>query len=138
MTTHSRKVFEALKTGLETALAGKATVHEDENRPQKIGVGIVVLRQGEPGEAQVILSPRAYSYDHDFRVETVAPTQEALGEILGLIDRWIEENRSLSGLTDWLEPTAPQQDVAEVFGTAESPYALFDIVASYTTPSPLG
>lgn len=138
MTTHSRKVFEALKTGLETVLAGKATVHEDENRPQKIGRGIVVVRQGEPGEAQVVLSPRSYSYDHALSVEITAHSQDDIGTILGLIDGWVEANRSLTGLTDWLEPTAPRQDVAETFGTAEHPYALFDIVASYTTPSPLG
>lgn len=137
MSLHSSKVINAILTGLSAALTGVAQVSEEESRQIDLDTGAVIIRRGEAGEPDVILSPRSYAYEHLIPLEIVAPSRAEVDRILGLIGDWIDANRSLGGLCDWLDSDAPKTDVAEQFGTDTYPYALVDLAASYTTPSPL-
>ncbi len=137
MSLHSSKVIAAVVTGLTAALTGKAEVLDGESRQQDVGTGLVVVQHGEIGEPQVFLSPRSYGYEHAITLDVTAPSRGEVDTILGLIRDWIEADRSLGGLTDWLDVEAPQTGGAETFGSAGHPYALVELVASYTTPSPL-
>jgi|GEM_PF-2945912 len=137
MSLHSSKVIAAVVTGLTAVLSGKAEVLDDESRQQDVGIGLVIVQHGEIGEPQIILSPRSYGYEHAITLDVTAPTRADVDAILGLIRDWIEADRSLGGLTDWLDVQAPQTGNAETYGSASHPFAVVELVATYTTPSPL-
>lgn len=133
----SEAVLQALATGFTTVLASLATVERNTQPPERLNKALVIIRDGDPGQPAVILSPRAYSYDHAVRVEVGAASAEDLDVVLTAIDAFIEANRALDGLTEWLEATAPETDVEEPSGARPLHYALFDLTASYTIPTPL-
>lgn len=135
--TRATSVLEAVINGLSTALTGTAVVAGEDKRPQNLSGPTVVVALGDPGEADVTLSPRRYSYDHTVSLDIMAPTRAEVDAAIAAIDDWVEANRSLGGLTDWLEANAPEPDKSELFGTDSLEAALIDLVATYTLPSPL-
>lgn len=133
----SEAVLQALETGLKATLGVLATVERNTQPPERLKKPLVIIRDGEAGQPQVMLSPRAYSYDHAVRVEVGAASAEDLDAVLTAIDAFVEANRALNGLTEWLEATAPETDVEEPSGALPLHFALFDLTASYTIPTPL-
>ncbi|MFZ3484274.1 hypothetical protein [Sphingomonas sp. 3-13AW] len=99
--------------------------------------GRVVIRSGEPGEPEVDLCPLVYHYEHRIPIEVTGATEEDVDRMMGRIGDQIEADRTLGGLCDWLEPTGPNTD--DIYGEGANPArgGDFDLVASYSTTSPL-
>ena len=105
---------EDVLSALFTLLAGVggATVARNMSLPTRIpAAGLVILRDGTPGEPEVSLSPLTYHYDHEAVVEVIVQgqaTQDAsFDAICVAIGLRLASNRTLGGLCDWLEGAAP-------------------------------
>lgn len=117
----------------------------DDAPPARIGpYGRAIVRSGDPGAPEIDLSPVAYHYAHRIPVELVFPpaagvlSERTVTLALGQIAPLIEADRTLGGLCDYLEATAPTTGDVFAEGTGRPPRgAVFDIIASYSTSSPI-
>jgi hypothetical protein len=140
------EVLEAVATMLAAALDGAQFVRFDEVAGDAARVpdgGRVVMEAGDMGKPDVDLSPPTYWYRHAIPVtvaryaESYMTGDEAVDALLGRIDTGIAADRTLGGLTIWLEASEPEDEDVYVEG-AEPPVAVtFDVIATYSTSSPL-
>ncbi|MBB4154176.1 hypothetical protein GGQ80_002086 [Sphingomonas jinjuensis] len=139
-------VLAAVRAMVKAALPGADVVglNGDDAAPARVkDGGRVVVRSGDPGDAEVDLSPLAYNYRHPIPIEIIGyktssrSAEEVLDAMMEAIGTAIEADRTLGGLCDWLEPTAPGTDDIYTDGAAVPRGADLLIVASYSTPNPL-
>ena len=114
----------------------------DEVLPERIPVaGLIILRDGQPGEPEVTLSPMRYHYQHRAELEVVVQAgtgrASAFDDLVAAIGAAIEADRTLGGLCDWVEPEAPASVDLPVEGAAALKAALITVVLHYTTTGPL-
>ena len=121
-----------------------AKVERNAAKPERIPAGgLVIIRDGDPGDPEVHLSPLTYIYTHRIPVEVAvlaAPPlsrEQVLDQALQAIGEAMEANRTLGGLCDFIEPEAPSTDDLEATGTVAARWADLVIVATYATPNPL-
>ena len=135
---------EDVLTALFVALAGVggASVARNISLPTRIPTaGLVILRDGTPGEPEVSLSPLTYHYDHAAVVEVIVQgqaTQDAqFDAICVAIGQRLAANRTLGGLCDWLEGAAP--DPTEIITEGGEPMkgAAVTITLTYSTTNPI-
>jgi len=103
--------------------------------------GLLILRDGEPGEPEVTLSPLAYHYQHRAEIEAViqGPNRDAAFDTLcASIGGAIATDRTLGGLCDWVEAEAPRPVDLPVEGAASLKAAVVPVVLYYSTADPLG
>ena len=73
--------------------------------------GLLILRDGEPGEPEVTLSPLRYHYQHRAEIEAVvqgADRDAAFDTLTASIGAAIAADRTLGGHCDWVEAEAPR------------------------------
>ena len=102
--------------------------------------GLVILRDGEPGEPEVTLSPLRYHYQHRAEIEAVvqgANRDAAFDTLCVRIGAVITADRTLDGLCDWVEAEAPQSVDLPVEGAASLKAAVIPVILSYSTADPL-
>jgi hypothetical protein len=114
----------------------------DEVLPERIPIaGLIILRDGQPGEPDVTLSPLRYHYQHRAELEVVvqAPNgrASAFDTLIAAIGAALDADRTLSGLCDWIEPEAPASVDLPVEGAAALKAAVITVVLHYTTTAPL-
>ena len=139
MPTTRETILAALHARLQ-ALA--ATVLRDEVLPERIPPsGLIILRDGEPGEPEVTLSPLRYHYQHRAELEVIvqAGTGRAstFDVLITAIGTALTADRTLGGLCDWVEPEAPAPVDLPVDGAAALKAAVITVVLHYTTTGPL-
>jgi hypothetical protein len=103
--------------------------------------GLVILRDGEPGDPEVTLSPLRYHYQHRAEIEAVvqgADRDTAFATLCTSIGAAISADRTLGGLCDWVEAEAPRPVDLPVDGTASLKAAVITVVLHYSTANPLG
>ncbi|MTW18351.1 hypothetical protein GJ689_19295 [Rhodoplanes serenus] len=143
MTSKREAVLDAVRALIAGALPN-AEVKRNLAKPERIPPGgLVVIRDGDPGEPEVTLSPVSYLYTHRIAVEIAAfesatlTREQVLDGMLGAIGAAIAADRRLGGLADWIEAEAPVSDDAETQGALPARTAEFAIVAVYATADPL-
>jgi hypothetical protein len=103
--------------------------------------GLIILRDGQPGEPDVTLSPLRYHYQHRAELEVVvqAGTSRAstFDTLIASIGTALEADRSLGGLCDWVEAEAPASVDLPIEGAAALKAAVITVVLHYTTTGPL-
>lgn len=114
----------------------------DEVLPERIPVaGLIILRDGQPGEPEVTLSPMRYHYQHRAELEVVvqAGTGRAsvFDTLVAAIGAALEADRTLGGLCDWVEPEAPASVDLPVDGAAALKAAVITLNLHYSTTGPL-
>jgi len=109
--SHREDILAALFQTLDTALA--ANVRRNEVLPERVPAeGLVILRDGEPGEPDVTLNPRTEFYAHRVEIEAYVPRdtvgggEAALDALLGAIGSALKIDPSLGGLAENLTPSA--------------------------------
>ena len=103
--------------------------------------GLLILRDGEPGEPEVTLSPLRYHYQHRAEIEAVvqgAARDAAFDSLCASIGAVIAADRTLGGLCDWVEAEAPRPVDLPVEGAASLKAAVIPVVLHYSTADPLG
>jgi len=139
MSTTRETVLAALHARLQPLAA---PVLRDDVLPERIpAAGLIILRDGQPGEPEVTLSPLRYHYQHRAELEVVvqAPNgrASAFDALIAAIGTALEADRTLGGLCDWIEPEAPASVDLPIEGTAALKAALITVVLHYTTTGPL-
>ena len=111
--------------------------------PQRIPPGgVVILRDGDPGEAEVFLSPLSYSWRHLAELEMVVggpPDQreavfDALRRAIGLA---LDHDRTLGGLCHWVEAEAPAPVDLAVEGAESLKAAMVPVALHYDSDDTL-
>ena len=122
-----------------SALPGTAL--RGEVLPERIPTaGLLILRDGEPGEPEVTLSPLTYHYQHRAEIEAVvqgADRDAAFDALCVNVGAVIAADRTLGGLCDWVEAEAPQPVDLPVEGAASLKAAVIQVVLHYSTADPL-
>ena len=139
MPTTRETILAALLARLQPL---SALVLRDEALPERIpATGLIILRDGQPGEPEVTLSPLRFYYQHQAELEVVvqAPNGRAtvFDSVIAAIGTALEADRTLGGLCDWVEPEAPASVDLPVEGAAALKAAVITVVLHYTTPGPL-
>ena len=139
MPTKRETILAALHARL---LALPATALRGEVLPERIPAdGLLILRDGEPGEPDVTLSPLAYHYQHRAEIEAVvqgADRNAVFDTLTANIGAVLAADRTMGGLCDWVEAEAPQPVDLPVEGAASLKAAVIHVVLHYTTADPLG
>lgn len=139
MTTTRETALAALQARLQPLAA---LVLRDEILPERIPPeGLIILRDGQPGEPEVTLSPLRYHYQHRAELEVVvqAGTSRAstFDDLIAAIGAALEADRTLGGLCDWVEPEAPASVDLPIEGAAALKAAVITVLLHYTTTGPL-
>ncbi len=138
---------ETVLLALEAALRGplelaRVDFRRNEVLPARIGrEGLAILRDGDPGEPEVWLSPRAFYYEHEAQIEVFvqseAGREAAMDAILMTISQALAVDRSLGGLCDWVEPRAPEPSDVPVEAGLPFRGVTVGILLAYSTTDPL-
>ena len=110
--------------------------------PERIpAAGLIILRDGQPGEPEVTLSPLRYHYQHRAELEVVvqagAGRSSTFDDLIAAIGTTLENDRTLGALCDWVEPEAPASVDLPVEGAAALKAAVITVVLHYATAGPL-
>jgi len=134
---------ETVLAALHARLQPLATLTlRDEVLPERIpAAGLIILRDGQPGEPEVTLSPLRYHFQHRAELEVVVQAgtgrTTAFDTLIAAIGTALEADRTLSGLCDWVEPEAPASVDLPIEGAAALKAAIITVVLHYTTNGPL-
>ena len=110
--------------------------------PERIPpAGLMILRDGNPGEPGVTLSPLTYHFQHRAQLEVIVQSAtdrdtvfDALTAQIGAV---IAADRTLGGLCDWVEPEAPEPVDLPVEGGTSLKAAVVPMLLHYATTDPL-
>lgn len=117
------------------------------NEPEAADIpagGLVVLRDGDPGDPEVYLSPPAYAFSH--RAEVVVQVQDAnaaardaaLDRILKDLGAAIDADPTLGGAVEMAAASLADSLEEPVDGAATIKAAVVAVVLEYVAASPLG
>jgi len=139
MPTVRETILAALHARLQTLAA---PVLRGEVLPERIPPsGLIILRDGKPGEPEVTLSPLSYFYEHRAELEVVIQAgtgRDALFDALtASIGTALASDRTLGGLCDWVEAEAPEPVDLPIEGAAALKAAVIIVVLHYATTDPL-
>ncbi len=139
MPTTRETILAALHARLQSVAA---LVLRDEVLPERIPTtGLIILRDGQPGEPEVTLSPLRYHYQHRAELEVVVQAAKdratAFDTLISAIGSALEADRTLGGLCDWIEPEAPASVDLPIEGAAALKAAVITLNLHYTTTGPL-
>ena len=114
----------------------------DEVLPERIpAAGLIIQRDGQPGEPEVTLSPLRYHYQHRTELEVVVQAgpgrATAFDTLIAAIGTALEADRTLGGLCDWVEPEAPASVDLPIEGAAALKAAVITLNLHYSTTGPL-
>ena len=103
-------ILGALHARLQTLAA---PVLRGDVLPERIpATGLIILRDGKPGDPEVTLSPLTYFYEHRAELEVVIQAgtgrDSLFGELMADIGAALTADRTLGGLCDWVEAEAPE------------------------------
>jgi hypothetical protein len=136
-------IRETILAALHAQLLPLATlVLRGDVLPERIpATGLIILRDGKPGEPEVTLSPLTYFYEHRAELEVVIQAgtgRDALFDALTAdIGAALTADRTLGGLCDWVEAEAPEPVDLPIEGAATLKAAVITIVLHYATNDPL-
>lgn len=141
MTTRREEILLALLVRLQTI--PNAIIKREEPLPETVpAAGLVILRDGDPGEPEVLLSPLSYLWQHQADIEVVIQTSSneasaALDILLSEIGAALADDRTLGGLVDWIEWTGPQTQDLAIDGAAGLKGAIVTVTLHYASSDPL-
>ena len=118
-----------------------ATALRGEVLPERVPAdGLLILRDGEPGEPEVTLSPLAYHYEHRAEIEAVVQgddRDELFDNLCASVGATLAADRTLGGLCDWIEAEAPRPVDLAVEGAASLKAAVIPVILHFSTADPL-
>lgn len=140
MTTRREQVLSALHARLE-GMPGGVAVLRNASLPEKIpAAGLLILREGTPGEPGVTLSPLRYHYEHRAEIEAFVRgtgLDGAFDTLTSAVGTALAADRTLGGLCDWIEPEAPEPADLPVEGATVIRAAVLIVTLHYTSTDPL-
>ena len=142
MTSRREQVLAALLLRLQSDLT--TNVRRNEVLPERVPAeGLVILRDGDPGEPDVTLNPRSEFYSHRVEIEAymardpAGGSEAALDALLGTIGTALSMDPSLGGLAENLTPSAPETGALAIEGAAPILTARLIVTVEYLVNDPL-
>ena len=139
MPTSREAILTALADLLRTV--PHVPVLRGEVMPERISpAGLIILRDGDPGDPAVTLSPLAYHYQHRAELEVIvqgADRDTAFAALCAQIGAVIRVDRTLGGRCEWVEAEAPQPVDLPIEGAASLKAAVIMVVLHYSMSDPL-
>ena len=142
MASHREQVLAALFGRLQGV--PDATVRRNEALPVSVPPGgLVIMRDGDPGEPDVTLNPRTEYYTHRAEVEAFVTQavggggEEELDALLSWLGARLNIDRSLGGLAENLSWSAPETSVLAIDGAAPILTARITVTIEYLVSDPL-
>jgi hypothetical protein len=136
------QVLAGLAERLQASLT--ATVRRNEALPERVSeAGLVILRDGDPGEPDVTLNPRTTFYSHRVELElfVAQPTngggETLLDVLVADVHAALAPDPSLGGLAENLVVTAPEIGVLPIEGAAPVLTARLSVIVDYLVSDPL-
>ncbi len=135
-----------LQTLFETlqAVSGPRVLR-NEVLPEKVPTGgLLILRDGDPGEPETILSPLSYYWQHLASLEvfvqagTATERDQMMDALFQKIAVALIADQTLGGLCDRVTPHAADTSPVVIEGAANIKAAIVPIELIYTTDSQLG
>lgn len=134
-------VLKALFERLSTL---DVTAKRNDPLPQKIpDGGLVILRDGNVGEPEILLSPTCYVFTHRAELEiivqkeTPAERDHALDGLLVQIGELLQEDPRLGGQVDYMHADPPEFVEEPIEGGIPIKGAIVPIVLEYTSQNAL-
>lgn len=126
----------ALRVGLPSVTVLRGSVlPEDLSRD-----GMVILRDGEPGEPEETFSPHRFHYEHLAEIEIFVPGTEvrdaAFDALKVAVGGILAANRAIGG-ADWIEAMAPTTSDLPALGADTIKAATIPVVLHFWTDDPL-
>ena len=144
MTSKREIILDILLGKLRRLKVPGFNVERNEPWPAELPTkGLVILRDGDPGEPEVILSPLSYSYEHAAELEvfvqagTSDERDNAFDHMLQQIGGVLADDRTLGGYCDWVEARAPEPAEIPTIGAEGIKAATVPVILHYTTSDPL-
>jgi hypothetical protein len=133
-------ILEALR--LVLASIPGARVLRNEPLPGRIpAAGMAILRDGDPGQPEVTLSPLRYHYEHragiDVLIQKATGRDAAFDALCSAIGTRIAADRTLGGLCDWCEAEAAEPVEITAEGGEPIKAATVAVILIYSTAAPL-
>lgn len=132
------EVLNALFTRLSALPDVK--VKRNETLPLVVpSAGLLILRDGNVGEPEILLSPTCYIFTHRAELEVIvqkltsAERDQNLDEILVQIGELLQEDPSLGGEVDYMHADPPEFVEEPVEGGVTIKGAIVPIVLEYTS-----
>ena len=142
MASHREQVLSALFARLQGV--PDATVRRNEALPVSVPAGgLIILRDGDPGEPDVTLNPRTEYYTHRAEIEAFVTQpvggggEEELDALLSWLSVKLSIDRSLGGLAENLTWSAPETSVLAIEGAAPILTARITVTIEYLVSDPL-
>ena len=141
MLTQRETILTALADALRTV--PHVPVLRGEVLPERIPpAGLMILRDGNPGDPEVTLSPLRYHYQQRAELEVIVQASgdrdTRFDQLIARIGASIAVERTLGGLCDWVEPAAPEPVDLAVEGATSLKAAVVPIILHYSLADPLG
>ena len=140
-TTRREYVLQALSERLSTL---PITFKRNDPLPERVPAdGLLILRDGEMGEPEVLLSPLTYSWEHEARIElfvaapTAAERDRKMDALLAQLGALIKVNPSLGGAVEYAEVQAPKFEDIAPEGAAAIRACEVKVLLHYTSSGPL-
>lgn len=136
------QILAALLVRLEAV--PDATVKREAPLPETVPAGgLIILRDGDPGDPEVVLSPVTYLWEHQTEIEIIlqrgqADDSAALDTLLMAVGGALAADRSLGGLAEWLDWDAPKTSGLAIDGAAALRGAMVPLTIHYASDDPLG
>ena len=143
MTSKREQALAGLFLCLKDNVTG-LSVLRNEPLPTKVPAeGLLILRDGDPGEPEVTLSPTRYHYQHRAEIEALvqhgdqAQRDAALDALLGTLAQALDGQTNLGGLVDYLHIETPDFLSETVEGAPTIKAAVVPVILEYSTSNPL-
>ena len=140
----SERILRAIHVELGASAPAGARVLRNVAIPERIDPGgLAILRDGEPGEPSVSLSPLLFHYRHRAALDLVVAEDDperrdrAFARLKGWISAALAVDPTLGGLCDWAEPLAASAEIVAVEGVAPFKAATVEIEIHYASPDRL-
>ena len=145
MPSKREQILSALHEQLKVLEAEDIKVFRNLDKPQKIPAGgaIIILRDGDPGDPETLLSPLTYIYEHRARIEITMgedagdPAGNTLDGLLTVLGSLLIADRTLNGLAEWVEPQAPEMLQESIEGAPSIRAAIVQVMLRFATNDPL-
>ena len=139
MPSKREEVLLALLSQLRTTPLVK--VERNRTRPERVPPeGLLILRDGDLGEPEVLLSPLIYVWTHSARVEVYSSSADPdahMDALLIGLGEALNADPTLGGLVDLMEIGSPDFDGAAPDGGPDIKAAVVSIRLTYETSNPL-
>ncbi len=143
MPSQRERAVTALYDYLNTTLSD-ITVLRNAVLPTSIpSTGLIIVRDGEVGEPEIVLSPTRYIYKHQAQCDVMvqhpedAQRERQLDELLVTLGSTLQQANTLEGVIDLLTVGSPDITTEPIEGAATIKAATVPVILEYVTDNPL-